>query len=343
MKKNFKFIIGIFISIILFLVSFWLFQKSTNNYTQDIVNYDENSVVDYKVYLKENSYFDSPYLGEDKVYITSLIDYIDVDFSYDLQLDDNRSGKYIYYIKGVMSANVSNTSKDYWQKSYDIVKLKEVEYDGTDNISFSENVKIDYQKYNNLLLQFKEDYELSMDGSFKLVLYVENYIESTEGDYLLKSTATSLEVPLTKTTIEVPIDVSEVNDSANLIGELVYGDSSETLMYRVSSVIILLLGLGLLGFVVFKIVRSLEKISLYNKELRKILKTYDGIIVNVKKLPNRDNYNVIDVNSFNELLDAHGEIRQPISYYESRKKAVFILINGNVMWRYVLRDRDYED
>lgn len=334
--------ICIFVSIILFFISFGLFHKSMNNYTQDIVNYDEASTLDYKVYLKENSYFDSPYLGEDKVYITSLIDYIDIDFSYNLKLDDSRSGKYIYYIKGIMSANVSNTSKDYWQKSYDLVNLKEVEYDSTDSISFSENIKIDYQKYNNLLLQFKEDYELSMDGSFKLVLYVENYVESTEDNYLLKTTATSLEIPLTKATIEVPIEVSEVNDSSSLIGKLIYGDSKVTLMYRGFSVITLLLGLGLLGFAVFKIVRSLEKISLYNKELRKILKTYDGIIVSVKKLPNRDNSNVIDVNSFNELLDAHGEIRQPISYYETRKRATFILINGNVMWRYTLRDRDYE-
>lgn len=314
-----------------------------NNYTQDSINYDECSNVDYKVYLKENSYFDSPYLEEDKVYITSLIDYIDVDFSYDVKLDDNRSGKYIYYIKGVMSANVSNTGKDYWQKSYDLVKLKEVEYDNTNNISFSENIKIDYQKYNNLLLQFKEDYGLNMNGFFKLVLYVENYIKSTNDNYLLKPTVTSLEIPLTKATIEVPIEVSEVSGSEKLLGELVYGDSKVTFRYRVFSGVALLIGLGLLGFAIFKIVRGLEKISLYNKELRKILKTYDGIIVSVKRLPNCDNSNIIDVGSFEELLDAHGEIRQPISYYETRKRATFILINGNVMWRYVLRDKDYEN
>ena len=341
MKKNLKFIICIFISVILFLVSFLLFYKSMNNYTQDIVSYRETSNVDYKVYLKENSYFDTPYLGEDKVYITSLIDYIDVDFFYNMSFDDNISGKYVYYIKGFMSANVSNTVKDYWQKSYDMVKLKEVEYESTKNINFSENIKIDYKKYNDLLLQFKEDYKLSMDGSFKLVLYVENYVKSND-DYLLKPTVTSLEIPLTKATIEVPIEVDEVSSSDNLYGELIYGDNKVTLIYRVMSGVTLLIGLVLLCFAIFKIVRSLEKISLYNKELRKILKTYDGIIVSVKELPNRDTANVIDVDSFNELLDAHGEIRQPISYYETRKRATFILINGNVMWRYILRDRDYE-
>ena len=53
-----------------------------SNYSQDVVNYVENSSIDYKVYLKKNNYFDTPFLEKNKVYITSLIDYIDIDFSY---------------------------------------------------------------------------------------------------------------------------------------------------------------------------------------------------------------------------------------------------------------------
>ena len=181
-----------------------------------------------------------------------------------------------------------------------------------------------------------------MDGFLKVFLYVENYIDGANDEVLLKPTVISLEIPLTKATIEVPIKVSEETSNDYLFGELVYGDNKITVMYRAFSVVTLICGLIVLGFTVFKIVRNLEKISYYNKELKKILKTYDGIIVNVKKLPVSDNSNVIDVNSFNELLDAHSEIRQPISYYETRKRATFILINGNVMWRYVLRDNEYE-
>lgn len=342
MKKKIKYILYILVSVILFFISFLLFQKSINNYTQERVSYDEASNIDYKVYLKENNYFDSPYLGENKVYITSLIDYIDIDFSYDLKLDSKKSGKYNYYVKGIMSANVSNSDKDYWQKTYDLLKVNEVEYDNVDKLNFSENIKIDYQTYNDLLLKFKEDYKVSMDGSFKVILVVENYVESTSGEQLKKVTLTNLEIPLTKATIEVPIVTSEVNNSSELLGELVYDDEVNVNVFKALSSVNFLVGLYTLGYAIFKIIRSLERISLYNKELRKILKTYDGIIVNVSKLPSYDNANMIEVNSFNELLDAHGEIRQPISYYESHKKAIFQLINGNVVWRYVLRDKDYE-
>lgn len=343
MIKKSRRISYIYLSILLLIISFFLFLKSINNYEQDIVNYKEKSIIDYKVYLKENNYFDTNYLGEGKAYITNLIDYIDIDFIYDLNLDNKKNGKYVYYINGIMSANVSNTNKDYWSKTYELVKLKEVKYDNTNKLNFKENIKLDYQTYNNLLLKFKDEYKLSIDGVFKVILCVENYIESIDGYELKKITTTSLEIPLTKSTIEVPIKLEEVNNKSQLISDIVYNHKTLNNIYKIISMILFLLGTYLLSFNIFKFVRSFEKISLYNKELKKILKTYDGIIVNVNLLPKYKNKNIIEVNSFNELLDAHVEIRQPISYYEEHKKAIFMLINGDFIWRYILKDNEYEE
>ena len=342
MNQRKKFFVYIFVSIVIFITSFLMFKKSMSNYSQDMVNYVENSSIDYKVYLKKNNYFDTPFLEKNKVYITSLIDYIDIDFSYNLKFDSKKSGRYVYYIKGIMSANVSNTDKDYWQKNYNILKLTEETYDNVDNINLNKNIKIDYVKYNKLLLKFKEEFKLTMDGSFKAVLCIDNYIKSNDGSELLKTTVTDLEIPLTKATIEVPIKVNEINNSSKLYGDLVYNNSTFNNILKISSIVLFVLGLLLISYSVFKLVRSFEKLSSYNKELKKILKTYDGIIVNVKSAPNYSLTNVINVNSFSELLDAHSEIRQPITFFEKDKKAIFTLINNNVMWKYVLKDLKYE-
>lgn len=342
MKQKLKYIGFIFVAICIIIVSILLFKKSVNNYTQDVVNYTENSSIDYKVFLNKNSYFDEPYLGKDKAYISSLIDYIDIDFAYDLKLNSKRSGKYLYYIKGVMSANANNSENNFWKKTYDLKKSEFIDYDDTNHISFSSNVKINYQEYNDLLLKFKEDFKLSMDGSFKVVLYVENYIDGVDDKSLSKQTITSLEIPLTKSTIEVPIKTDEISDSNIIAGDIVYNNSIFNYILRIFSVIIFVAGLILISYNILKIVRGFEKISAYNKELRKILKTYDGIIVNVKQLNNLKGYNVIEVNNFSELLDAHGEIRQPINFYENNKQAVFTLINNKVVWKYVLKDNCYE-
>ena len=78
----------------------------------------------------------------------------------------------------------------------------------------------------------------------------------------------------------------------------------------------------------------------YYVELKRILNTYDGIIVNVSSLPDLEKFNVIKVRSFDELLDAHSEVRLPINYYRQKHKSTFILVNDTMLWMYVLRNVD---
>ena len=49
------------------------------------INYNETGNVDYKVYLKQNDYFDSPYLDDGLSYVASLIDHVETDFTYSMQ------------------------------------------------------------------------------------------------------------------------------------------------------------------------------------------------------------------------------------------------------------------
>ena len=61
------------------------------------VGYTEDSDLDYKVFLKENSYFKEPFLEKDGEYISSLIDYIDADFDYTIKMNEDISNyKYTY-------------------------------------------------------------------------------------------------------------------------------------------------------------------------------------------------------------------------------------------------------
>ena len=59
---------------------FIFFYFKENNLS--LVTFDEKSKIDYKVYLKENEFYDEPYLGKDMLYVASLIDKIGIDFDY---------------------------------------------------------------------------------------------------------------------------------------------------------------------------------------------------------------------------------------------------------------------
>ena len=53
-----------------------------------IVNYSEQSNLDYNVYLKENTFYDNEYLPKDMIYVASLIDKIKIDFNYNFIIEE---------------------------------------------------------------------------------------------------------------------------------------------------------------------------------------------------------------------------------------------------------------
>ena len=88
-------------------------------------------------------------------------------------------------------------------------------------------------------------------------------------------------------------------------------------------------------------------IYIYNKEinyktkLTEILKKYDDKIVNVKKFYNIKKYNLIYVDSFEELLDVYNTYNSIINYREIKKneKSIFTVINDKNAWIYVLKEK----
>ena len=76
----------------------------------------------------------------------------------------------------------------------------------------------------------------------------------------------------------------------------------------------------------------------------KLLKDYDKVIVNSKKIPNIKGLNIIDCYSFQELFDAQKLLEKPIIYFEIVKdqKALFFIIDGDDMYQFVLKECDVD-
>ena len=91
--------------------------------------------------------------------------------------------------------------------------------------------------------------------------------------------------------------------------------------------------------------KTSAKKSLYDVTLSKILREYDRVIVNSKKIVDLNNEKeIIDVNSFTELLDVRDNLEKPIIFSEVHKgqKSVFIVKTSNETYRYVLKLADLE-
>ena len=83
--------------------------------------------------------------------------------------------------------------------------------------------------------------------------------------------------------------------------------------------------------------------SVYNKNLRKILKTYDSILVYTKDEISLTDQNIIFVKKFNDLLKSQEEFNKPILYFEEPESSIFSLQDGNELLVYIMKINDNVD
>jgi hypothetical protein len=340
-KKQFALIIAmLFLSIFFLAGGVYNIFKGFHNFKWLNFSYQEDNSVHYKVFLKENDFFETPYLDENKTYITSLIDHLNIDFQYLINFSEEVSGNYEYVIKAIISADkADNAVGNYWTKEFVVKELSKLDVKDKKEYLIKENIDIDYNQYNDLLNEFKKATQVTTDAKLTIKMEVKNDV-GTEDAKVKNSRNLSFSIPLSELTVEGKADTESENGS-NTISKQIRDNNPKFIFCRVVGIISTLTSF-VMAFSIYKLYRRMILKDIYKHKLKKIITTYDGVIVNVKNMPDLSNYNVIMVTSFEELIDAHSEVRMPINFYEStrKKESFFVLINGSqaYVYRFNLRE-----
>lgn len=83
-----------------------------------------------------------------------------------------------------------------------------------------------------------------------------------------------------------------------------------------------------------------DEYSSFIKNKKRILRTYDSIIVEVEDIPNIAGKNIIKVKSIEDLVDAQLELREPIYYKNDNDSCFFMLLHYNEACIYILKMND---
>ena len=340
---------------LLFIISSLLFMSYIKEKKGSLVYYKENSNVDYKVFLKDNSFFEENYLDSQNRYIASLIDYINATFKYDISIDEaNVNFNYSYYIEADVSVKEKSSSKPLFEKKYELVSKKENSTNGESNISINENLNINYNQYNDLIKNFVNIYGLDeVDSTLTLNMYVEvnGSCEKFEEDSN-NSTVLSLVVPLTTKTVGIDIKNNLVEASDNVM--LCKNDSTfKQMILLVLSIIFLIVALGLIVKLIIYIKKSRTARTVYEIELKKILGFYHSYIqkVNNKIKLTPENYieldgerlykncHVLRLDSFTDMLEIRDSLNAPIIMSSYSDATSFIIIDAlnKVIYAYELK------
>lgn len=333
MDKHMRPILYIIIMIFFFVASYLFIDRGIYTKTKTLVKYQEKSNVGYRVYLFQNDKFDDEYLESGGRYISELVDYMNFTFKYNSIFNKNISGYYSYRVDTTI---IGYKDDDILWKKEDVllndnvVVLNEI----NKKINISEDVKIDYKKYKEEFDDFNEEYNLSLSG----YLLVEFKINTNFSfNHLDRETA---DEKIIKAIIPLDLDTFKVNIESPYDGVGSYDEFTDRLYVNYLLLIIglfcLSVGISLLVVVIKLMIIVSRRQSNYLKELKNIKSKYGDIIIDIDKFYNKKKYNLIYVQSFNELLDVYNKLSIPISFKEIKKnyESIFLIIDQDNAWIY---------
>ena len=307
MKKNSKKnITYIFLIIVLVFISIIFADKSYRLKKYESLSYKETIATSYRVYLDDDSYYNTPYLEEGMQYISNIIDYVDVTFSYINSFADSLTYNAETKAEAIVTIVDTDDNNKVIYKNTEVIENTKKDSDTSGTINKVKNFKIDYAKYNKITNEFKTKYGISAKCNLRINYYV-NYTGKYKGlNNISRNTVMYLDIPL-----------------------------------YVLAIICDLIALVFLFKVVSNKIAVSKETSKYDKFINKTLKQYDSYITEAEhETTNKEN--MVRISTFRELLDVRNNINKTIVYIRiDDNTSKFEIIDGNTLYYYVANREDF--
>lgn len=337
--KN-RFLIYLLFIICLGIISYLLINKGiiVNELTE--VSFNENNTFDYNVSLLPNTIYQSQVLDANQVYPASLTDKINTTIKYNYYLSEPMSIDYDYEIIGTLNIT-SPDGKIIKKEATPLLEKKSKHIKNNNKINLSENITIDYQKYYSQVQNYLNQIGPIGQATFDITINI-----ASQGHYEIFTNDLNHN---NKFTISIPL--KDTQYSINTKSRNNDGSFTEIVNKKPINEIFVYLGMTffvmdilLIIYFISFILRVSPKKTKYCRLRDGILKDYDDIIVNSKRTPSIVDQVVIDCYNFSELLDAQRTLQKPIIFSEivHNQKCMFIIIDKETIYRYVLKECDLE-
>ena len=205
------------------------------------------------------------------------------------------------------------------------------------------DVEIDYQYYNNLANQFKSNYAVNTTNRLDVSLQIREKNKEKNTYEIDNKNNVLLSIPLSQQEISISLDNTNT-DKSNQIEQEQRFIVKDISFIIISIIILLLIIITMISLIKKILLLTRKKLTPYQKHIRKILLGFDRIIINVKTIPDKKDYNVIEVETFQELVDVRDNTKEPINYHviEEHKSCEFFVINDQNLYLYEVKSSDFD-
>lgn len=334
------------IAIVLFiaiLLSCFLYYRLNQTY---YIDYTEKADLNYKVYLKENNFYEEEYLEGGKEYVASLIDSVTADLKYELNIDaDGVEYEYSYGIDAHLLIVGKDTGVTVLDRTYPI-KDKVVVTDTRDRVEINESFIIDYDEYNSFAKKFFADLNLNSDR-FKNTLAVtmtvnvkgasEALIADTNNNYKI-----SLNIPLTLDTVEIDIGTSVPTEENKV---LACKNAVNTSLFRNFAIGGSIFEIVLIAILIAFILITRNDDINYNIKVKRIVNSYKSFIQKINNEFDTSGYQLLIVDTFNDMLAIRDTIQSPVLMNENEDQTLtrfLIPTNTKILYVYEIKVDNYD-
>ena len=296
-----------------------------NNTSGNMLNYTDKGSIDYTVNYKENEFYEEPVQKSKKLYPANLVDSIDLNLNYNLHYDNAVEYTYKYVVNADLYITNKNAKENedtlIFEDKEELIR-SEVKKGVATDVKINEKLSIPYEKYNSIAKAFIDEQGISAECYLDISFSVDTGGKYEDIKGINKNTNVKVKIPLCEKLIDINESAALKEDHGQFLSK---GINMHWLVF------VILMGLIAIMFLIISIklaISCIPKLSPYEKKMKDIFRKYDQLIVKVKGIVNLDN-NIIEVCTFEDLVNASDRILQPIKFYEIEKneKSVFVIDN----------------
>lgn len=300
-------------------------QAGGNNY----ISYTESGNAVYKAYLKDNKFYSEEYLNGSHAYVAALVDRMTADFSYDFTMADaSVRCSYRYLITAQLCVRDKQSKMDIFNPVYEL-KTGEEKISTGNTISIRDSVELDYNAYNKTAKTFIKTYDLTDAEAFLAVaMTVRTSLEGGAAAAGVNNTYTvTVHIPLNQTTVAPYVETPPVSDERKLLA----ANSRDLDLYKTLTILFAAADVLAAAVLAIYVVVTRDQHIDYARKVGKILSSYRSFIQKINNPLDTQDYQVLQVDSFPELLEIRDTLQSPVLMYENEDQTrteFFVLSSG---------------
>ena len=307
------------------------------------VYFQEEGTALYHAYLNDNEYYEEDYLNGDHAYVSSLIHHMDAAFTYRLDMAvEDVTFRYRYQVDAQLAVLDKDSGAAIYNPVETLLGPTQETFTGK-TLLISPKVEIDYARYNGEAKDFIDHYDLSgVSAVLNVTMYVdvvgvsEAFASDSEGQYTVQ-----VQIPLNQdilkpqTTSTIPTGPQKILANAN---------THKTVFKILAIVFGVLDGLGIAATIVFTIKTRDVHID-YTRKVQKLVSNYKSFIQKINNPFDQTGYQVLCVDTFNEMLELRDTLQIPILMYENEDKTCtrFMIPGGSqLLYTFEIKVENYD-